>query len=281
MVGTAALWPLVQWCAFWLGLVDSLAHGLLRWLWCKLLQHWPFKTGKPPGHFRRKATKHVALDTDLDRSAALDTEVAQTKPFKPYRVNRKPEWVITEVLRIKARSPKAGCRKVAQAFNQKHGPACTVSKSFVADCLKRNQYALWCARREIQNKKPTPYGVNAVWAMDLTFQADQTGAQQSALGIIDHGSRALLCLQTISNKNSWTLLGQLCLAMGQYAKPKAVRTDNESVFTGKLFKLFYTLTGIRHQRIERGWSSSAAELPRHALTEPYVTVSRHTALVAA
>ncbi len=56
-------------------------------------------------------------------------------------------------------------------------------------------------------------------------------------------------MQTIANKNSWTLLGQLCLAIGQHGKPKAVRTDNEGVFTSKLFKVFYKAAGIKHQRI--------------------------------
>jgi putative transposase len=45
-------------------------------------------------------------------------------------------------------------------------------------------------------------------------------------------------------------LGQLCLAIGRYGKPKAVRTDNERVFTSALFNLFFTMVGIKHQRIQ-------------------------------
>jgi putative transposase len=227
--------------AFW-----RLCRTCLMRHWRRLSWLWPFTAGKPPGHFYRKATDHEAPDADHGPFAKTDAEV---KGGKPLRVNRKPDWVVADVINIKAYMPKEGCRKVAQAFNQKHAPMWTVSKSFVADVLKRNQYALWCLCREIKNKKPIPAAVNAIWAMDLTFQTDQAGAQQPALGIIDHGSRLLTRLQTIFNKNSWTLLGQLCLAIGRYGKPKAVRTDNEHVFTSKLFKIFFTMTGIKHQRI--------------------------------
>jgi putative transposase len=250
-VGVAALWPLVQWYTVWLGFVSSLVCWLLYGLWQKLqrlqqLRCWPFKADKPQGHFYRKATNRES------REAEQDTDAIATQTVKPklYRVNRKPEWVSEEILRIKANLRKDGCRKVAHAFNQKHGPTHTVSKSFVAELLKRNQYALWCLRREIQNKKSTPTKVNAVWAMDLTFQMDAQHQQQTALGIIDHGSRALLCLQTLTSKNSWALLGQLCLAISQHGKPKTVRTDNEGVFTSKLFKGFYKMAGIKHQRTQ-------------------------------
>jgi putative transposase len=232
VVGVPALWPLVQWCVVWLRL-------WLEWFWRGVLR---FHLPRPV--FRCKVLAHEAGKVDEGQSTAPDAPAS-----KPYRVNRKPEWAIAEVLCFKAHMPKQGCRKVADAFNQKHGPACTVSKSWVAEILKRNQYALWCLSREIKNKKPTPTAVNAVWAMDLTFQMDAEHQQQTMLGIIDHGSRALLCLQTIFNKNSWTLLGQLCLAIGRYGKPKAMRTDNERVFTGWLFKLFFTMAGIKHQRI--------------------------------
>lgn len=233
VVGAAALWLLVQWCTVWLGL-------WLEWLWRGVLQFHQPRLG-----FGRKALANEAAQADQNQPAALDTPAA-----KPYRVNRKPAWAIAEVLRFKAHMQKQGCGKVADAFNQKHGPTCTVSKSLVSEVLKRNQYALWCLQREIKNKKPTPCAVNAVWAMDLTFQVDAQHQQQTVLGIIDHGSRALLCLQTLASKSSWMLLGQLCLAIGRYGKPKAVRTDNERVFTSGLFNLFFTMAGTKHQRTQ-------------------------------
>jgi hypothetical protein len=137
VVGVAVLWPLVQWCVIWLG---------LEWLWRGVLRFHQPRLG-----FRRKALAYGVGEVDQSQPAAPDTQAA-----KPYRVNRKPEWAIAEVLRFKAHMQKQGCRKVADAFNQKHGPTCTVSKSLVAEILKRNQYALWCQFRQIKNKKPTP-----------------------------------------------------------------------------------------------------------------------------
>ena len=46
------------------------------------------------------------------------------------------------------------------------------------------------------------------------------------------------------------LLGHLFLAFGRYGQPRAIRTDNESVFTSRLFRLALFLLGIRHQRID-------------------------------
>lgn len=70
----------------------------------------------------------------------------QTEPSPPtHATRRKPEWVIQEVLRLKALMWKKGlCRKIADTFNGLHAAtsACTVGKTFVAECLKANQYAL-------------------------------------------------------------------------------------------------------------------------------------------
>ena len=163
----------------------------------------------------------------------------------------KPEWVINEVLRLKVLMGVKGCRKIADTFNKLHvaKSACTGGRTFVAECLKANQYALSCLRQEMHNQLPRPVPVNAVWAMDLTFYTDSNGRQQTALGILDHGSRLVTCLNTVVNKRSWTLLGYLCLAIGKYGKPRRIRTDNEIVFTGFVFTTFLKLAGIRHQRI--------------------------------
>jgi transposase InsO family protein len=164
---------------------------------------------------------------------------------------RKPDWVIKEVLRLKVLMGRKGCRKVADTFNNLRAAAsaCTVGKTFVAECLKANQYALACLRQEMRSKQPRPVAVNAVWAMDLTFYTDASGRQQMALGILDHGSRLITCLQTLVNKRSWTILGYLCLAIGKHGKPTRIRTDNEIIFTSWVFTTFLKLVGIRHQRI--------------------------------
>jgi hypothetical protein len=47
-----------------------------------------------------------------------------------------------------------------------------------------------------------------------------------------------------------TLLKALITAIEAYGKPKAVRTDNESVFVSKLFRFGLWILGIRHQRTQ-------------------------------
>ena len=75
---------------------------------------------------------------------------------------------------------KAVAEKVAQEFNQRYGHRATVGKSFVADCLKKHRHELTEHQREIKNRKPWPTKVNALWAMDLTFHADEHGQQLTA-----------------------------------------------------------------------------------------------------
>ncbi len=85
--------------------------------------------------------------------------------------------------------------------------------------------------------------------MDLSFYTTTDNTTQPFIGIIDHGSRKLLSLNTIVNKSSWTLLGHLCLAIGKYGKPKKLRTDNEVIFTSFVFKTFLKLVNIQQQKI--------------------------------
>ena len=208
----------------------------LMWLWWWVLYWWRswFEAATESRQFARRAT----------------TEPAEQTPAHTTR--RKPEWVIQEVLRLKVLMWSKGCRKIANNFNDQHSAStgCTVGKTFVSNCLKDNQYALTCLRKDMRNRLPRPVPINATWAMDLTFYTDASGKQQMAMGILDHGSRLVTCLQTLVNKRSWTLLGYLCLAIGRYGKPTRIRTDNEIIFTSWVFTTFLKLVGIRHQRIK-------------------------------
>lgn len=152
-----------------------------------------------------------------------------------------------EVLRFKALMGKAGVRQVAANFNRLHGGQVTVGKTFVAELLITHQHELALLRRELRNKPPPPYPVNAIWAMDLTFYTDKSGITHPILGILDHGSRLVTCLQVVVNRKAWTLLGHLCLAIGKHGKPRALRTDNEIVFKSFAFKTLLKLLGIRRQ----------------------------------
>ena len=97
--------------------------------------------------------------------------------------------------------------------------------------------------------------------MDLTFFTDDAKLTHASLGIIDHGSRALLCLRTLTIRNSWTLLGYLCIAIGHYGKPRKLRTDNEAVFSSFVFKSFLRLAGIQKQttNVHSPWQNGRME----------------------
>ena len=57
------------------------------------------------------------------------------------------------------------------------------------------------------------------------------------------------------------MLGHLFLAIGKYGTPKFLRTDNESIFTSRLFRGALFLLGIRQQRSDPGcpWQNGRVE----------------------
>jgi len=86
--------------------------------------------------------------------------------------------------------------------------------------------------------------------MDLTGKTNLDQATHSVLAILEHASRAVLWLEALENKSSWALIGRLIEAIRRYGKPHTIRTDNESIFTSKAFRLALFLLRIRHQRID-------------------------------
>ena len=81
------------------------------------------------------------------RRAAHDTTAVDTPaPL----IRKKPDWVVQEVLRLKALMGKqVGCRKVADTFNRLHVPT-RVGKSFVSNTIRNHQYALLNISRELE-----------------------------------------------------------------------------------------------------------------------------------
>jgi hypothetical protein len=113
----------------------------LLWLWCLGVAWWRswYAVATESRRFARRAMADV------------------TEQQHAHASRRKPEWVIQEVLRLKALMWKKGsCRKIADTFNGLHTAtsACTVGKTFVSECLKANQYALACLRKEMRNRQP-------------------------------------------------------------------------------------------------------------------------------
>lgn len=163
---------------------------------------------------------------------------------------RKPEWVHREVLRLAVFLKS--CRAVAEAFNRIHGHDMTVSRGFVNNVCRANRELLTYRRRAMRGRPPWPVPRNEIWAMDLTQLPAANDEKITALGLIDHGTRRELCLQVVMRKCTWTLLGHLCLAIAKHGKPRVIKTDNEAMFTGRLWKLALRWASIRHRR-SRPW----------------------------
>jgi hypothetical protein len=79
--------------------------------------------------------------------------------------------------------------------------------------------------------------------------------------------------EALANKNAWTLLGHLFLAIGCFGRPRAIRTDNESMFRSFVFRATLGFAGIAQQftvpgcpwqngRIERLFGTLKGKLDR-------------------
>jgi transposase InsO family protein len=169
---------------------------------------------------------------------------------------RKPDWVRCEVLRLAVHLQS--CRRVADAFNRIHGRRATVQRTFVHDLCRVHAAEIDQRRRAMRRCPPWPLAPNLVWALDLT---QLPGASHLTLGLIDHGSRRLLRLKVLMRKCTWTLLSHLCLAIAEFGLPAAIRTDNEGMFTSRLWRRALKWAGIRHQRSTPGcpWQNGRIE----------------------
>lgn len=118
-----------------------------------------------------------------------------------FRGRTKPAWVTQEVVRLKALMPNAGCRQIATVFNRRFAVRrqMTVSKSFVAGAIRTHRYEIEVVRRRIKHRRPRPVPRNRVWGLDMTGKADALGHVHGILGVVDHGTRRALFLDTLLN----------------------------------------------------------------------------------
>ena len=176
---------------------------------------------------------------------------------------RKPPWATDEIVRLAALMPDAGCRHLADVFNRLHlrTRRVSVGKSWVDYTLRGQREQVLRKRRELKHRIPRRMPRNRVWGLDMTGKLDARGVLQAILGIVDHGSRRLLELRVLPRKCVWTLLGYLCLAIAAASKPRAIRTDNEAVFTSRVFCTALRILGIAHQRSDLGrpWQNGRIE----------------------
>ncbi len=179
---------------------------------------------------------------------------------------QKPEWLKHEIIRLKALMPRAGCRSIADLCNRRNLQCAasrnvTVGKTFVHQALQQHAYEVQDLRREINYAKPRSVPCNLIWGIDLTGKTDAAGRLHALLGILDHGSRAVLRLQALTGKTSRSLLDSLRATIRIHGKPKLIRTDNEAIFTSREFRRGLQKLGIRHQRTDPGcpWQNGRVE----------------------
>lgn len=213
-------------------LMNHIRHGLVRLRAAFHALAIRLHLREPPHHYWRMAASGLAVEA---------------RAF--CRTRAKPEWVKHEVLRLKALMPHDGCRKIADIFNRRFEEArkMTVGKTYVSNTIRKHYHEILLLRRQIKNAKPKQVPHNLIWALDLTGKTTLDGQTCLVLGIIEHASRAALTLEALHNKSSWTLVGKLVDSIKRYGKPRMVRTDNEAVFTSRVFRLALFLLGIRHQ----------------------------------
>ncbi|MBU1777706.1 MAG: DDE-type integrase/transposase/recombinase [Gammaproteobacteria bacterium] len=175
----------------------------------------------------------------------------------------KPEWLKREIIRLKANMPQAGCRTISDICNRRFAASRNISigKTSVHRILQRHQYEIQILRRKLKHTKPKHVPRNRIWDIDLTGKSDTSGKLHALLGNIDHGSRALLHLQALSDKTTHTLLACIAEAIKQHGKPKVIRTDNEGMFRSPAFGKALEQLGIRHQRNTPGcpWQNGRIE----------------------
>ncbi|TBR44239.1 transposase [Marinomonas agarivorans] len=231
-------------------IIWHLLRTTYQWLYrtfCLVFQHintffhYPFSRPHTASH----RFYYPAASPDLSNNALTTINVN-------YANQKKPDWVVREVIYLKAIHPALGCRHIAHLFNRRFAVSkrMTVSKSYVYSKLIQHRYDIQKLKRKLKHKRPKTIPINRCWGIDLTTITDQNKHSHTIFAMIDYGSRYCLCLQYITNKSSLNLLYQLWSTCKQHGRPNAIKTDNETCFTSLTFKIGLTLLGIKHQRSE-------------------------------
>jgi transposase InsO family protein len=196
------------------------------WHWCASL-----RARRKPVMRRRAKTRQTL--------PAEDPQI-QAQP------RRKPEWVVRTVIRLGIH--RLTCRSIATNFNRRYGQHITIGKTWTNNVLRTHAHEIDYKRRLMRRTPPLPFPINHTWAIDLTFYTSPEGVFYTMLGIIDHGSRRLMCLKQLPRKCTLILLGHLFLTMARFGIPAVIRTDNESMFRSALWKAALKALSIQHRR---------------------------------
>lgn len=182
------------------------------------------------------------------RAAGAHDRRFRIEPDRPIRSRTKPAWVRQEIIRLKAWSPSMGCRQIAETFNRQFARRGeSVGKTFVSGVLRASSYEIADLRRRTKRRIPRPQPRNRTWALDMTGNTDLSGRQRMLLGVLDHGTRACLALEALTDKRSLRLLHILIGCFRAYGMPRAIRVDNEACFNSRLMRGALKLLGIRLQ----------------------------------
>jgi putative transposase len=206
-----------------------------------------------------------------DFKQLLGTRNRMANAHRFYQINKqstarqrcKPDWVCKQVLRLKAHMPRGtGVSKIAQTFNRSQAgkSKMTISKTYVANTIRANQYQIQSLRTEVRTRARKRTSSNHIWGIDMTGKCDAQGVLHNILGIIDHGSRRLLSL-TVCTKHSLVLAKGFFAALPNCGIPRQLRTDNERCFTSKVFTTAIATVGTNVQHIERScpWQNGRIE----------------------
>jgi putative transposase len=207
----------------------------------------------------RKFYRRAAASSSVASFGAADVDFALKQVTSPRAHHKaKPDWVKAELLRLMVFMPRASVRLLAMAFNRLHfaGTGVSVGRSFVYAFRLRCRYEVAVAQRALKSRPPIDYAKNHTWGLDLTGKQMVTDSGTGIvvttnpyiLGLIDHGSRLLLALTPLRSKHSWRLAWCVALLVARYGKPKFIKTDNDAVFTSKLFKACLATLGVAHRR---------------------------------
>ena len=175
---------------------------------------------------------------------------------------KKPEWVKQAVLSLHGELGLSH-RKLAQAFNRLHfaSTGVSVGRTWVRALLMKHAYDALHNQRQRKHQFPRPMSVNRVWGIDTTELRDTSHCRHIVLGIIDHGTRLNLALRKLQRFNTWTLLGCLFLAIGEFGKPDIIKSDNHQVIRSKWVKRVMRWSGVSMRFSEPGnpWQNGRIE----------------------
>jgi transposase InsO family protein len=164
------------------------------------------------------------------------------------RANLKCAKVRKKLLYLCARLDRAGCRTIADVYNCWHGGWTTICKTSVWKFRREHDTEIQRLRRQRKRRRPHFVPAGQAWALDLTLIRSPFGISFTVLGILDAGSRKLMRLQVLPTKCAIVVLGHLLIAAGTHGLPAVIRTDNETMFTSRLWQATLKSLGIAHRR---------------------------------